>query len=162
MNLKFAHLKSADDMMKLEVLARQHASEGHFETYEFDPLAFREAAVKAEESPSTQGVLAAFQGERPIGVVYVTMNQFLVLKGASICTCQWFFIDKNIRTSLIAGKVAVGLITGLRTWAQNRQAEEIFFYVLGNQSQAASAHTFLKKCGARTLGGAYVMQAKRL
>ncbi len=154
--LRFEVASTLEQMMALEPLAKAHLAETRYGDEPFTGVGFKQAAQKACLQPKQMGVLIAYVREKPVGVIYCTLNPFLVLEQVLLCNVQWFYIDAEIRKSLLGGKVANGLFNGARSWAKTRNAREL---TISNTADPNShkLHRFLKRRGAQTIGGCYAV-----
>ena len=76
-----------------------------------------------------------------------------------ITTINNMNVKRSVRRSLSGGKVAIGLMNGVKSWSKARGAQEVLFHVTSGVD-LARAHKFAKHAGFQFIGGSYVLMAK--
>lgn len=154
MKIEYRVLTELDDILSLELLARDIIAESRFSYFSFSEEKFRRLALDISKNPNSQGLLVAYIRGKPFGLIYCSAGELALGYGHIITTVTMFFVDKSIRHTLLGGKSAHGLLAGLESWSKARNAREVLFHAnFGSVSERV--HKFLKRRGFETVGGTY-------
>lgn len=153
--LTFSVLSEAREILKLEALTKQSLEESRFSDFVFSAEKFRSLAIASASNSARSGVLVAYFKGIPVGFVYCTAGGLAIADGPPLTTVTLFYVSQRYRETLVRGKIALGLLSGLESWAKVRGSKEVLFHVnFGSVSERV--HRFLRRRNFRTIGGCYV------
>lgn len=132
-------------------------SESRFHYFRFSKEKFVRQAKKISKKSRSNGVLCASIDGQPVGMIYCTFGELEVATQAYITTVNLFFVTRRLRASLLGGKAALGLLSGLESWTRHRGGKEILVH--SNFGEGGDrTHRFLRRRGFETLGGCYAIR----
>lgn len=100
------------------------------------------------------GVLTAYQNDDPVEFVHCNIGDPLVASGLLIATVQVLFVHPAMRTTLLGGRIANGLLNGMLRWNETRKGQDVMIY-LTSGVKSAQTRGFLKRRGFVVIGGSY-------
>ena len=136
-------------------LAKQDHAESAFSSMAFSPTKFDSIFNKVLDRVAI-GLLARID-EKPVGFIYVTLGEYFASDAKPIATVNVLYVAREIRHSLVGGKVALKLIRAVQKIAQDQKATHLLFHVTSGINIAKSDR-FFRKLGATTLGGNYLFK----
>lgn len=145
------NLKDIPDLLKLSYEAHK---ESRFSYIQFSEEKAKRIAINALENPSRHGVFLARAEEQAIGFSHTTIGGYYIGCEALIATVNIIYVNNESRNKLLGGRAAIGLIYGIRSWAEARGAKEILINATSGIN-IQKTHTFIKKMGYSTIGGNY-------
>lgn len=156
--LKFNLATNLVEKLELRYLAKAALEESRFNKAQFSEAKFIKAAEAAAHNPKVHGVLTAHFNSTPIGFAYCQVGEPLIGKGLKICTVQSLFVSNELRSSLLGGRVANGLLNGLKSWAKSRNSDEITLHSTSGVDPLRLG-SFLRRRGFKAFGGSFVAHA---
>lgn len=144
--------KYIPDILKL---AEASHLESRFAYIPFCPDKTKAIALSAFKNTKRHAVMMAYKNEAPVGFVYCSVGEYHIGKDVLLTTIHNLNVLHSIRSNLSGGKVALGLLKGVTTWAKARNSHEILFHVTSDVG-LAGAHKLAKKLGYKFVGGSYV------
>lgn len=157
--LSFEVLSEPDKRLEdLTFLARAAHDESRLSYITFAPHKVEAIVKRAVADPKRHGILFCSDRGAPVGAAYCTIGEYHIGVGTLVTTIHNINVLPEVRRKLTGGRVALGLMRGIETWSQARNAKEIFFHVTSDVDLART-HKFIKRLGYQFTGGSY---AKRI
>lgn len=157
--LSFEVLTQAEDRLEeLISLTRTAHEESRLSYITFDPRKVEAIVRRAVIDTKRHGIMMCYEDDRAVGVAYCTIGEYHIGAGTLVTTIHNINVLPEKRRGLSGGKVALGLIRGVETWSQARNAKEIFFHVTSGV-HLGRTHKFVRRLGYQFVGGSY---AKRI
>ena len=152
--MKFEVITNEIAIMALEPLVQALLAESRFAKAEYSRDKFLKIAKKAAADSARHGFLVAYQNESPVGFVYCGIGEPLIGTGLLVTNVHVLFVSKPVRSSLLGGKVANGLLNGILHWNKARNGEEVLIH-LTSGIRPQDTHRFLKRRRFYVVGGSY-------
>ena len=89
---------------------------------------------------------------KALGGLYCSVGEYFIGTGTLIATIHNINISSDIKGSILRGKVAMGLLTGAKTWTKTRGAHEIMLNVTSGED-LETTHRLMKRLGFEFVGG---------
>lgn len=156
-NLAFRLAESEDDLAALRPLSRSLHQEAYFSRYQYSFEKRDDLFAKAIATPDRFALMMAEWHHNPVGFLFCSAGDYIVGEGDLIVTVMSFYVDHERRSSLLGGRIALGLLRGVLRWAHNRNAREVLFHVTTGVDLGRT-HQFLQKAGGRFIGGNYAFR----
>jgi len=86
---------------------------------------------------------------------YCSTDEYHIGTDVLLNTIHNINVCRDVRESLSGGRVALGLMSGVKSWSKARAAEEILLHVTSGIDLGRS-HKFAKRMGFEFVGGSYV------
>lgn len=150
-------LSVAEDRDMSCALARVVHEEGMFSDIKFSEKKFYRYFEQTIENPETHLGLKVSLGNRILGFSFCSIGSYFIGDGARIVTVTTICIDKETRSSILGGKVALRLVRGIELWSRQRKADAILYHVTSGVDVANIDRVF-RKLGMITLGGNYAVR----
>ena len=135
-------------------LAKQFHEESIFAEIPFAPEKFYAAFDATLSEPTKYLGLKVMRKDHMLGFCYASIGEYHIGKGARIVTVITIFVDKDIRSSLLGGRVTRKLMQGVEVWGRKLDAKYILYHVTAGTG-IAETDKFFRKIGMTTLGGNY-------
>ena len=154
--LQFRVVNDDADIPALISLAGDAHHESRFRDIPFSPDKVADIAGRAIADPKRHGVFLAAKGDAPVGMLYCSVGEYHIGTDVLLTTIHNMNVSRDVRESLSGGRVALGLMSGVKSWSKARGAVEILFHVTSGVDLARS-HKFAKRMGFEFVGGSYVL-----
>ena len=144
------------DVDALVGLSRRFHEEGMLRDIPFSERKLRVLADKAiGDDPSQIAIVVELQG-RIVGAIYALIGEYYVGEGALVTTVHGFYVEQDIRSSILSGKVAVRLIRTMQKWSKHMGAKHTLFHITSGV-RPEKTDLFMRKLGMKNLGGNHVI-----
>lgn len=153
--LQFLVVDNDDDVPSLITLAREAHAESRFGYIPFSADKVAAIAKRAIGDPKQHGIFLATKDDTPLGMLYCSTGEYHIGTDVLLTTIHNINVRRDVRETLSGGRVALGLISGARSWSKARGAEEVLLHVTSGVDLAGS-HKFAKRMGFEFVGGSYV------
>ena len=101
------------------------------------------------------GGFLATKGDTPLGMLYCSTGEYHIGTDILLTIIHNISVRRDVRECLSGGRVALGLLSGAKSWSKARGAKEILLHVTSGVDLARS-HKFAKRMGFQFVGGSYV------
>jgi L-amino acid N-acyltransferase YncA len=155
-DLRVRLLTDRAEIERLRPLARADHEESALGDIPFSDRKFGRLADDAARDPNRIGVIVAEKHSEIRGFLFCTAGEYFIGEGALLTTVTVLYVPRDIRSSMLGGKIVFQLIRAVRKWSEARGVERILFHVTSGIRMTASDKLF-KKIGARLLGGNYML-----
>ena len=135
-------------------LARRAHQESIFADIPFSEDKFHRAFDRILADPARHLGLKAALGHRILGCGYGRLGGHYIGEGARIVTVVSVFVDRPVRSGLLGGKAALGLVRGIEQWSRRQDARLVLYHVTSGRG-VAGTDRFFRRMGMTTLGGNY-------
>lgn len=135
-------------------LAKQFHEESIFAEIPFSPEKFYAAFDATISEPTKFLGLKVMREDHMLGFCYASIGEYHIGKGVKMVTVITIFVDKEIRSSLLGGRVTKKLMQGVEVWGRKLGASYILYHVTAGNGVAETDKLF-RKMGMTTLGGNY-------
>lgn len=152
--LTFRVVTSEDDIPALVMLAREAHEESRFSSIPFDSVKVADITRKVIKDDKRHCIFIAEKDRRAIAFAYCTAGEYHIGNRDIIVTINNINVSRKFRQNLNGGKAAMGIFTGIRSWAKAREAREILLHVTSGV-KLASTHKMAKKLGFTLIGASY-------
>lgn len=153
-SLNFRVVTDEDDIPALVELAREAHEESRFSYIPFNSRKVVRIAEVSLRDKNKNGVFMAFKKDVAVGFAYASVGEFHIGSGALFATIHNINVRRSARGRLSGGRIALGLFSGLESWAKSRGAHEVLAHVTSGVSLAQS-HSLMKRLGYKFIGGSY-------
>ncbi|MCH2078636.1 MAG: hypothetical protein MK180_17480 [Rhodobacteraceae bacterium] len=109
---------------------------------------------EAIDKPTQRIVLLARKKDLPAGFSYASLRQYHIANEALLTTVHNLNVLSDFRMTLSGGRIALGLLKGLESWAKAAKADELLFHVTSGVD-LERAHKFAKRADFSLIGGSY-------
>lgn len=154
MNSLKTGLVEVNDKDKVRSLTQKSHEETIFGEITFSNRKFNRAFNHTIDDPEHYLGLKVELGEQIVGCCYCMLGGYYIGEGARVVTVNSVFVDSDIRSTIMGGKVAIKLLRGIEHWARRKKAHVILYHVTAGRG-IASTDSFFRKMGMTTLGGNY-------
>ncbi|NKC14188.1 MAG: GNAT family N-acetyltransferase [Gammaproteobacteria bacterium] len=154
--IHLARAGKADKAAIME-LARLDHRESIFGNLEFPEKKFSTLFNKSIDQPGRCITLKAEVKGEIVGFLYCTIGEYFIAENNLQATVHVLDVKKNLRHSVLGGKVAVKLVKAITKWAKAQGVQHVFFYVTSG-TRIAQVDSFFRKMGMTTLGGNYAIK----
>lgn len=152
--LSFELVSSDRSIEDLVFLAERAHSESRFSYISFAPEKVRAIAKRALNDPKRHAIMMCRRDSAPIGFLYCSVGEYHIGTGTLLTTVHNLNILREIRNTLLGGRVSLSLLRGVYTWSQSRAAAEILFHVTSDV-EIPRTHKLMKRLGYQFIGGNY-------
>jgi len=142
------------DRQKVCDLARLAHEESIFSEIPFSEAKFYKALDNTLEEPSAYLGLKVTLDDAILGYCYAMLGGYYIGDGAKVVTVISIFVDQNVRSSVLGGKVTMHLMRGIEKWGREEGASFVMYHVTSG-TDVANVDRFFRKMGMTTLGGNY-------
>ena len=150
-----ARLFSRDDLPVARLLIRQHHEVTLFRDEKFsDQKLERQFELILSHPPGMIGISVEYQGN-VVGLAWASANGYMLTDGPPIVSVNLIAVHLGLRP-IRRAKVFLSLVHAVRQWAAAIDASHTFLHVTTGFRLAAT-DKLLKGCGARLIGGSYVL-----
>ncbi|PRY94225.1 hypothetical protein [Donghicola tyrosinivorans] len=146
--------QSFTDVQGLVELARSAHDESRFSYIPFAPQKVEAIIRRSMEDTKRHGVLLCRDATQLVGMVYCSIGEYHIGAATLLTTIHNMNVRPDVRHKLRGGYAALGLLRGVESWSQARNASEILFHVTSDV-ELQRTHSFIKKRGYRFIGGSY-------
>lgn len=146
---------SDQDIPILVDLARYAHLESRFRDIPFSEMKVERIARRAMDDTSRHAVMLGYKNGEAIGMLYCSIGEYHIGTDVLLTTIHNLNVRVDKRMALSGGKVALGLLRGVRSWSKARGASEILLHVTSGVD-LARVHKFAKHEGFQFVGGSYV------
>ncbi|WP_421781246.1 GNAT family N-acetyltransferase [Kiloniella litopenaei] len=154
--LKIVLAHNEEQIKDVYSMAQDFHEESHSSHGVFSPKKYEKFANFIRKYPDNYGAFIVYSHEEPVGFIYAVIGEGIISDNVSIATVQFLYVKKEIRNSLLGGKVSVSLIRNLIKWSKGKGAKEIMLHFTAGISIQKS-NKFMNKLGFKTLGANYSM-----
>ena len=134
------------DTDQLTHLAAVSHKESRFGYIPFSEEKVRKVIQKALIDRKRNGLMIAQKNEQIIGAAYCSIGELHIGTEVLLTTIHNINVLKTVRSSLLGGRSALGLLKGIETWSEARNAHEILFHVTSGVD-LARVHKLVKGRG---------------
>lgn len=153
-------LRLADTLADLEYLrpvSLELHEESRFSDIPYSHKKRDKLLAKAINEPNLYGLIIAQFGEDPVGYIFCTVGEYLVGDGELITTVYAFYVRKKYRGTLVGGKAAVRLISGVVKWSEARNVREVMIHVTSG-IDIQRTDRFLRRAKFGVIGANYALR----
>lgn len=143
-----------EDLALVQGVVQAYHDESRFAHIPFSARKFSRMYIKAISQLERTIVLYAWYKGRAIGVIHSTIGEYYLGDGGRFATILGIYVSRDVRSSVLGGRVAIRLLRSASEWAKNQGAEEITLYATSGL-RARSVDGTLRRLGFLTLGGSY-------
>lgn len=104
-------------------------------------------------------IFLAHRQKKPVGMAYLSVGEYHIGTGILITTVHNINVIRSVRSSLSGGKVFLGLMRGVETWAQARGSSEIFLHFTSGE-EPELAKRLMNRIGYAQIGGSFSKRNK--
>ena len=117
--------------------------------------------MNAVNNPKFYALMIAEMGDDPVGFIFCSVGEYLVGYGDLITTVYSFFVRKRYRGTLVGGKAAVRLLSGVVKWSQARDVREVMIHVTSG-IDLQRTDKFLRRAKFGVIGGNYSLRLSEI
>ena len=145
-----------DEIDLILPLAREYHRESRYNHIPFSETKLRQLFTQGFNNQHDTFGAYMRHGERVVGIVHAGVGDYYLGDGGRIVTVLSFYVPKDIRDTMIGGRVTIKMMRILTDWAKAQRAEEIHIHTTSGISPRRTDR-MLRRLGFRTLGGYYSM-----
>ncbi len=151
------NLRLADSIADLEYL-RPLSLELHAESRWRDiPYSHKkrdDLFMNAIDNKKRYALMIAELADEPVGFLFCTVGEYLVGYDQLITTVYSFYVRKKFRGTLLGGRAAVRLLSGVTRWSEARNVREIMIHATSG-IDLKRTDRFLRRARFGLVGGSY-------
>lgn len=149
-------LKSAveDDRTEICALMKAVHLEGLFQDIPFSQAKFDRFFDNTLNNPDQHLGLKVSLDGKIIGCSYCQCGGYFIGDGARVVAVNTICVDAEARASVLGGKVALRLLSGIEVWARAQKAHFVLYHVTSG-TDLTKVDRFFRRMGMTSLGGNY-------
>ncbi len=152
---------SISDLEYLRPLSVEFHAEGRFSDIPYSHKKRDDLFMNAVNNPKFYALMIAEMGDDPVGFIFCSVGEYLVGYGDLITTVYSFFVRKRYRGTLVGGKAAVRLLSGVVKWSQARDVREVMIHVTSG-IDLQRTDKFLRRAKFGVIGGNYSLRLSEI
>lgn len=145
------------DLEFLRPVSVELHSESRFSDIPYSHKKRDDLFARALDDPDRYALIIAELAGEPVGFIFCTVGEYLVGYGDLITTVYSFYVRRKYRGTLVGGKAAVRLISGVIKWSDARDAREVMIHVTSG-IDIKRTDKFLRRAKFGVIGANYSLR----
>jgi len=151
---------SIADLEHLRPLSLELHAESRFGDIPYSHKKRDDLMARAIGDPNRHALIIAELGGEPVGFIFCSVGEYVVGYRDLITTVHSYFVRRKFRGTLVGGRAAVRLLSGVVRWSEARKVREVTIHVTSG-IDIGRTDRFLRRARFGIMGGNYSLRLDR-